>query len=217
MPMNFRISVDKLSNLIQRSHNLTDKTMARAVSAAASKTGGDDLDDDLLISSGAEDDKLEAVDNGGAFEEDGLVRSPPAKVDEASSSAEEPGTGSRKRRASTEASEDEANRKAEKKRRKKEKEKLRKAKVSFCCCRSTVRAYMGRCLTWQQKQDGIAASLSLTPPTHCTPSEISELLLASIGETFPAASPLEIDDLIIPGQPLTNLRNPSGWLLDIEG
>ena len=43
-------------------------------------------------------------------------------------------------------------------------------------------------------------SISVHSPTHFTPSEFSNLLLASIRETFPAASPMEIDDLTIPGQ-----------------
>ena len=55
-------------------------------------------------------------------------------------------------------------------------------------------------LSCVQKQEHIALSSVTSPPIHLSPSAVSSLLLASIRETFPAATTMEIDDLAIPGQ-----------------
>jgi hypothetical protein len=41
------------------------------------------------------------------------------------------------------------------------------------------------------------------PATHLSTSQLADMLLASIRETFPAATPMEIEDLVLPGTPFT--------------
>ncbi|WVQ93666.1 hypothetical protein IAU59_000742 [Kwoniella sp. CBS 9459] len=188
------------------------------------KTGGDDLDDgleldpDLLAASDDEEDALDdATDDDGEGssspkplmknndgrlpalegEEDEILASPIAegkkrKADEVDDidDDEDEDEGRAEATSGVGASErlgeedDGEARQAEKKRRKKEKEKERKAR---------------------KLQKATDPSDSNTPPTHLPPADISAVLLRSVRESYPSASSVELDDIIIP---TTNLLPP---------
>lgn len=173
------------------------------------KSGGDDLDDGLELdpellapsdaessASGSDDDLDERNERGASGsevpEENGDTQPKTMAIDES-------GEKSRKRRAGSEGGGGEDELKAEKRKRRKAKEKERKAKVS---CQPTIFSIfsLGIEAEKEQRQEQIESSLSTNPPTHFTTSEVTQLLLASIRETFPAASPMEVDDLAIPGE-----------------
>lgn len=40
------------------------------------------------------------------------------------------------------------------------------------------------------------------PATHLSTSQLADMLLASIRETFPAATTMEIDEMVLPGKPV---------------
>lgn len=75
--------------------------------------------------------------------------------------------------------EDEDSAAAEKRRRKREKFKERKAKRNG-------------------NLEQIDSKRITTPATHLTPAQLTSLLLTSIRETFPSATPMEIDDMLLP-------------------
>ncbi|GFZ42443.1 hypothetical protein JCM24511_00158 [Saitozyma sp. JCM 24511] len=157
--------------------------MAQETLSKAPKTGGDDLDDGLeldpeLLASDAEDDGEVDVDEDdgeeGVYEGDDLSGHEDGEREKAT------GVGKKRKAEADDQREqgetehvDEEARMADKKRRKKEKEKARKAK--------------------RLQNQPTAPS---TTPTHLTPSDLSSLLLASIRESFPSATPMEISDLL---------------------
>lgn len=55
-------------------------------------------------------------------------------------------------------------------------------------------------LTTQRMANNPTAITSTIAATHLSVDQLSQMLLASIRETFPAASPMEIDDMRIPGK-----------------
>ncbi|OCF36272.1 protein CMS1 [Kwoniella heveanensis CBS 569] len=188
------------------------------------KTGGDDLDDGLELDPdllAASDDEEEVSDNdqggddvalsGGEGskskssrngklpvlegEEDEILASPIAEgkkrkaeeVDEEDGDEREEVRPGQVNSGAVDGDDESEARKAEKKRRKKEKEKERKAR---------------------KLQKATDPSDSNVPPTHLPPADISSILLRSIRESYPSASSVELDDIIIP---TTNILSPPDY------
>ncbi|WRT65824.1 uncharacterized protein IL334_002774 [Kwoniella shivajii] len=154
------------------------------------KTGGDDLDDGLeldpdLLASSDEDAESE-VDAEDGVSDNGDGALPPLEGEEDEITNSPIPEGKKRKAEEVEVEDEEASKLADKKKRKKEKEKERKAK----------------------KRQNNAGPLADTPPTHLSTSELSSVLLRSIRESYPSASSVELDDIIIPE---TNLLPPPDY------
>ncbi|WVQ78674.1 hypothetical protein IAT38_000761 [Cryptococcus sp. DSM 104549] len=174
--------------------------MVQSITKQPPKTGGDDLDDgleldpDLLASSDIEDASdaesdadMEGDDaeetaapressSGAAFvlegEEDEILMSPVLEGKKRKALEVE-------ETAEDEGEGDSADAKAaDKKRRKKEKEKERKAK--------------------KRQNASDAAPNASNAPTHLSSGDLSALLLRSIRESFPSASAMELEEIVLP-------------------
>ncbi|ORY21419.1 U3-containing 90S pre-ribosomal complex subunit-domain containing protein [Naematelia encephala] len=158
------------------------------------KTGGDDLEDNLeldpnlLASSDIDDDDGEEYDDEGLLddEEDGgggdVVVGNKRKIRD-----DEEGLEESVDREEGEGGEGVDDLKVERKRRKKEKEKKRKLDKS---------------------ERAERARTSDKSFVHLTTDELAAILLNSIRETFPSATPMEIEDVRIPQ---TNLAEPPNY------
>ncbi|WWC68507.1 uncharacterized protein I206_102436 [Kwoniella pini CBS 10737] len=165
--------------------------MVQAAQKDTFKTGGDDLDDGLELDPdflAASDEEGDSDNNGGDAEDENEDLIPlEGEEDEI---AHSPIPEAKKRKIEDVEldgeNDDEEAKKAEKKRRKKEKEKERKAKK-------------------RQTKSGITDS---TIPTHLSTEDLSNILLVSIKESYPSASQVELDDIIIPQD---NLLSPPDY------
>ncbi|WWC60439.1 uncharacterized protein I303_103011 [Kwoniella dejecticola CBS 10117] len=171
--------------------------MIQAAEKDQYKTGGDDLDDgleldpDFLAASDEEGDS----DNDGDVIQDGERNLAPLEGEEDEILRSPIAEGKKRKIEETEVAEanedddgDEEAKKADKKRRKKEKEKERKAKK-------------------RQSKSGISDD---TIPTHLSTDDLSNILLVSIKESYPSASQVELDDIVIPQE---NLLPPPNYSL----
>ncbi|ORX35253.1 U3-containing 90S pre-ribosomal complex subunit-domain containing protein [Kockovaella imperatae] len=150
---------------------------------AYEESRGDDLEDglevdqDFLASPGASGSGSSVGDGDGVMGDEEVVDegeffSDPEAEEQSRSRNLQAGA----KRKGDDGEEDDATRTAEKKRRKKEREKRRKAR----------------------RHQAHSPSSFSKPLSHLATSELFQLLLSSIRDTFPAASPMEIEDLQIP-------------------
>ena len=146
------------------------------------KTGGDDLDDGLELDAELFDYADADGSEGSIVDGDDIGGYMTDEEDKG------PTVSGRKRKGSDSdepsGTIDPEALKAEKKRRKKEKEKERKAK--------RIAQLPGE-------------TLSSGAATHLSVDQLSEMLLKSTRETFPAATPMEMEDIVIPGEYLVTL------------
>ncbi|WVW80288.1 hypothetical protein I302_102266 [Kwoniella bestiolae CBS 10118] len=165
--------------------------MVQTTSKDHVKTGGDDLDDGLELDpdflAGSDEEGGSDLGHDDEASENGDGELPPLEGEEDEIVRSPIAEGKKRMIDEVEAEEDdEEAKKADKKKRKKEKEKERKAKK-------------------RQTQSGIPAD---KPLTHLSPSELSSILLNSIRESYPSASSVELDDIIIPE---SNLLSPPDY------